>query len=290
MDLILLQYFQTVARENHLTRASQKLNIAQPALSTAIARLERDIGVRLFNRIGRQIMLNEYGELLLEHVDIILNNWDIAENKIEQRQRETSKHIKFAVTGMVFPQKMILDFKKEYPDISIKQSMIKTDQLIPALSKQKVDFVISTIPVDEDEIDSYIVQEEALFIAVSKDHPFASRKSITIAETKGQAFVNIPEGNAFREFTDALCHKAGFNQNVVFECYPAQFSDMVYQNIGIVFATESSVRNKAFHPSIIMLPIVSPPCRRSIYILWEKSRVFSKIMKLFYDFCLRYNA
>ncbi|MDR3588158.1 MAG: LysR family transcriptional regulator [Negativicutes bacterium] len=290
MDLILLQYFQTVAKENHLTRASQKLNIAQPALSAAIARLEKDLGVQLFNRIGRQIMLNEYGKLLLEHVDDILNNWDIAQNKIDQRQRETKNHIKFAITGMVFPQKLILDFKKEYPDISVKQNIIKTDQIIPSLAKDKFDFVISTIPVDEETIECHIVLEESLFIAVNKDHPFASYKSITIAETNGQPFVNLPAGCAFREFTDTLCRQAGFEQNVVFESYPAHFSDMVGQNIGILFATESSIRDGSFHPSIVFLPIVNPPCRRAIYVLWEKSRVFSKTMHSFYDFYLQYNS
>jgi LysR family transcriptional activator of glutamate synthase operon len=191
---------------------------------------------------------------------------------------------------MVFPQELILDFKKEYPDISIKQNIIKTDQILPALTKQKADFVISTIPVDEDELECQIVMEESLFIAVNKDHPFTAKKNITIAETSGQPFVNLPEGCAFRQLTDTLCRQAGFNQNVVFECYPAHFSDMVCQNIGILFATESSIRSGAFHPSIVFLPIVNPPCHRAIYVLWEKSRCFSPIMQSFYDFCLRHNT
>jgi LysR family transcriptional activator of glutamate synthase operon len=104
MDLVLLHYFQIVAQENHLTRASQKLNIAQPALSTAIARLERDLGVQLFNRIGRQIILNEYGQLLLDHVDVILNNWDVVQNKIEQRQRETGDISSLLLREWFFPR------------------------------------------------------------------------------------------------------------------------------------------------------------------------------------------
>ncbi|PKL03461.1 MAG: LysR family transcriptional regulator, partial [Spirochaetae bacterium HGW-Spirochaetae-9] len=68
MNLILLKYFQVVAQENHITRASQKLNIAQPALSYSIARLESDLGVQLFDRVGRQIILNDCGRKLLERV------------------------------------------------------------------------------------------------------------------------------------------------------------------------------------------------------------------------------
>lgn len=66
MDLLQLKYFQKVAQLKHLTQAANKLYISQPALSQTIARLEKDIGVPLFNRTGRQINLNEYGRVFLK--------------------------------------------------------------------------------------------------------------------------------------------------------------------------------------------------------------------------------
>lgn len=73
MDLLHLKYFQTVARMEHITKASHKLNIAQPALSKTISSLEKELGVQLFDRKGRYIVLNEYGRLFLKRVDSILD-------------------------------------------------------------------------------------------------------------------------------------------------------------------------------------------------------------------------
>lgn len=61
MELLQLQYFRTVARMEHMTKAAKELRIAQPALSKTIARLEEDLGVPLFDRQNRQIKLNEFG-------------------------------------------------------------------------------------------------------------------------------------------------------------------------------------------------------------------------------------
>ena len=287
VDLLQLRYFQVVAHENHLTRASQKLNIAQPALSVSIARLEKELGVQLFDRVGRQILLNDNGVSLLGHVDAMLNEWDVAINSIEQLQRASNNQIKLAVTGLVFPQDLILDFKVKHPDISIKQTMIMTDQILPSLTKNKSDFVISSIAIEDAGIASHVIKEETLFIAVSREHPFASKSQISIEETKGQAFVNLPEGFAFRTFTDTICRQAGFKQNVVIECYPSQFSDMVYHNIGIVFATEESMLNGSFHSSIVFLPI-TPVCSRLISILWEENKPISSAAEMFFNFCLSY--
>ena len=73
MDLVQLEYFKAVAESGHLTNAAKKLNVAQPALSVSISRLESEVGVPLFDRVGRGIYLNKCGEIYLEHVEQALN-------------------------------------------------------------------------------------------------------------------------------------------------------------------------------------------------------------------------
>lgn len=64
MDLLQLKYFQTVAMHEHMTHAADELHVAQPSLSKAIGRLEEDLGIPLFDRIGRQIKLNQFGKVI----------------------------------------------------------------------------------------------------------------------------------------------------------------------------------------------------------------------------------
>ncbi len=74
MELLQLKYFQTVARLEHMTKAAEELHIAQPSLSKTIARLEKDLGVPLFDRQGRQITLNSFGKVFLKRVERIFMN------------------------------------------------------------------------------------------------------------------------------------------------------------------------------------------------------------------------
>jgi DNA-binding transcriptional LysR family regulator len=73
LELLQFNYFQTVARLEHMTKAAEELHIAQPALSKTISRLESDLGVPLFDRHKRNIMLNAFGRIFLEQVEIALN-------------------------------------------------------------------------------------------------------------------------------------------------------------------------------------------------------------------------
>ncbi len=82
MDLLQIKYFQTVANMQHMTRAADVLQIAQPALSSMIAKLEADLGVPLFNRTGRNIILNEYGKTFLKRANRILKEVDEGRQEI----------------------------------------------------------------------------------------------------------------------------------------------------------------------------------------------------------------
>lgn len=287
MNLTSLKYFQVVAQENHITRASQKLNIAQPALSYAISQLEKALGVQLFDRVGRQIILNECGKQLLSHVNVILKNWDIACNEIEQYIRETNDQIKIAVTSILSSQKLIIDFKMIYPGITIKQCVITSDQIISTLTQDKTDFVLSTVDVKDNNIVSNLLKSEDLYILVSKNHRLANKKVVSMDDIVEESFVSLQQGYAFRDLLDSYFHEMGFNHNVVFECFPSQIPELVSINIGIAFISESTLRDNIYPSSVVALPLVSPP-KRSFYLLREKTRSLSRSSQLFFDFVIDY--
>ena len=76
MEIEQLQYFKTVATMQHMTRAAEVLSISQPALSKSIANIEQVLGVPLFDREGRSIYLNRFGQLFLQSVNIILDEYE----------------------------------------------------------------------------------------------------------------------------------------------------------------------------------------------------------------------
>ncbi len=99
MTLNQLYYFQAIARYQHFHRAAESLNIAQPSLSRSMALLESELGIHLFERKGRGIELTKYGMVFLAHVDHILEEIKIAQNKMQQLSGN-SGHIDI---GYVYP-------------------------------------------------------------------------------------------------------------------------------------------------------------------------------------------
>lgn len=288
MNLYNLQYFQVVAQENHITRAAQKLNIAQPALSVIISKLEKELGVQLFDRVGRQIILNDCGKILLEHTNDILDNWNTLLNRLDQYRKENQQQIKIASTGILFPQRLIQDFKIEYPDITIKQSNIMVDEILDSLLWQNSDFVISSVLVDKEEIKYHFLREESIYLLANKDHPLVLREVVSVHDLDGESFISLPEGYAFRQSIDEWFNKNSVKHNVVLECFPSQFSDYVTRGIGLAFASESTVKSGVYPPEVIPIPVV-PELKRKLYILWKKSRSFSRTCKTFQKFALNYD-
>lgn len=288
MNLYNLHCFQVVAQENHITRAAQKLNIAQPALSANISKLEKELGVQLFDRVGRQIVLNDCGQILLEHVNIILYNWDTACTKLDQYRRENQQQVKIASTGILFPQRLIQDFKIDHPDITIKQTHIMVDEIINSLIWQNFDFVISSILVENDEISYHFLREECLYLLANKNHPLVLREAVSVHDLESESFVSLPEGYAFRQSIDQWFSNASIKHNVVLECFPSQFSDCVSRGIGLAFASESTVKSNIYPPEVVPIPIV-PELKRSLYVLWKKSRSFSQTCKTFQEYTFNYD-
>lgn len=84
MELLQLKYFSAAAAQEHITKAAEQLHIAQPALTQSIRRLEEELGVRLFNRSGRNIVLNEAGKLFLKRIAPILAELDRIPEEIRE--------------------------------------------------------------------------------------------------------------------------------------------------------------------------------------------------------------
>ena len=84
MELLQLRYFQALAKEEHMSRTAEKLYISQPSLSLTIKKLEKELGVPLFDRTGRSIRLNAYGSLFLRHVDEVFSALERGGNELRK--------------------------------------------------------------------------------------------------------------------------------------------------------------------------------------------------------------
>ena len=150
MNLNQLYYFQKVAQLQHYHQAAKELNISQPSLSRSIANLEEELGVSLFQKNGRNIELTKYGSIFLEHVNRIIDEIKIAENKMKSLAGSSSGHIDI---GYVFPlaksyiPRLVRSFlnQQENHEITFSLSQEITKNLIADLKNEKYDVVFGSL-------------------------------------------------------------------------------------------------------------------------------------------------
>lgn len=288
MDLVQLKYFAAVAEAGHLTNAAKKLDVAQPALSVSIARLEKEVGVPLFDRVGRNIYLNRCGEIYLRYVEQALDIMQKAQNEVELHCQKMENVLNLGIVSKPFSWKMLAEFKEQYPDSQIRQIEISADSVEEELRKENVDYVIASRLNSAPGLVGEVIREEPMMLAVSRDHPLAGRSRIRLRDAAGEEFINLPKEYEYRMVTDAMCQDAGFTANVTTECFHCHMAEMVAAGKGVALVTrERAVQNRG-NPCLAFLPIEDPQYTRNHYIMWKAGYHFNKMAREFRRFLRSY--
>ena len=122
MDLLQLRYFQTVARTEHMTKAAQELFIAQPSLSKTIRRLEKEIGVPLFDRQGRSIKLNQFGKAFLGHLDTLFRELEEGQREVRDMAGLENGEVSLAATSLHWLPELLHRFQLLHPAVHFNLS------------------------------------------------------------------------------------------------------------------------------------------------------------------------
>lgn len=290
MELLQLQYFQTVARLEHMTRAAEELQIAQPSLSQTIARLEEDLGVALFERKNRQIRLNEFGKVFLTRVERALTELNEGRREIKELVEDHDNQITLAVTIPRVLPNLLGSFLKQFPDVRFQQMLEAISSMKRQLENAEIDFCISSVPIEGEDIVWEPLMTEEIYLVVPPKHRLAKRAQIHLTEVRDEAFISMNTGYGFRNLTDQFCKEAGFVPNIAFEGdEPGVIGDLVNQGLGIAFVPEISWMHQP-NPFPNRLKIVEPNCQRTIGIAWSKRRYFSTAAMQFRTFVIEYFA
>lgn len=215
-----LEYFQTLARVQHMTRAAELLSISQPALSRSIASLEEEIGVPLFDRHGRSILLNRYGTMFLERVNRIMNEMRDGLEDIQQlinpEQGVVSLGFLHTLGTSTVPT-LIRAFHKQYPYITFQFKQNHTHTQLKQLKSGELDLCLLASIDYEKPISWTELWRDELFIIVPINHPLANRKSIALKEIIQESFISMKKGYALRNTTDNIFAQANLEPKITFE-------------------------------------------------------------------------
>ncbi|PYY31757.1 LysR family transcriptional regulator [Curtobacterium sp. MCPF17_031] len=249
METRLLEQFLNVAAEGSVTRAAERLWAAQSTVSAGIASLERTLGVRLFERGGRRLVLTATGEDLLPHARAVLESLDRMRDVAAVSDAELRGRVRlgiFTSMDVVDLTGVLRGFRQRHPLVAVElmTSPSGTTGLVQDLVAGRLDLAYTGLPTTPSGVVVEPLREMPFRVFVAADHPLAGRSSVSLAELADESFVDTAHGFANRMILDGVLDRLGIRRRVV-----AEMNDMpavvrfASAGIGVGVVPDSGVRH-----------------------------------------------
>ncbi|RIX50232.1 LysR family transcriptional regulator [Paenibacillus nanensis] len=285
MELLQLQYFRTVARLEHMSKAAQDLHIAQPALSKTIARLEKDLGVPLFDREGRQIRLNPFGKAFLNKVEAALALLEEGQREVADLAGMEHGSIHLAAPTVDRLSDPLNAFVALHPNVQFRITQASVHEMAHLIESGQVDLCFTPFNMDRPHFSSLPVMQEEVYLAVPPGHRLAGQRSVHLNEVANEPFIGYKEGFHFQMMNENFLRSAGISPNFVCRVDDAaSIAKLVSAGLGVALVGNCGGSESRLH----LLTIESAVCRRQFQFVWHNQRYLSKAAHCFIDFVSRH--
>lgn len=279
-----------ICEEMHFTKTAEKLGIGQPTLSYQIKALEDELGVRLFDRLGKKIAITEAGTILQEHCNKVFENLKNANEQLEELQKiKRGKLVIGAHLGDLshIASIVLIAFHAKYPDIQIQ--IISFDDVTDKVKHNEIDLALTLTPPVVDESLTYIPLYEVEYIlAVRTDHAWAEREEIEFREITDIPLILNPTCHLFRQFLEAVCMSLGIELKPIIESTDSRsMLNLVKGGIGgaIISCTLFSQENEGLLKAI---KIINPTIKREVTIIHHKQKYIGTAARGFIEILIKY--
>ena len=210
--------FVKVAKLQHMTNAAAELNISQSALSSSIKKLELELGVRLFERRGRHIELNTYGEIFLKYAENMLLNLSQLEQELAEAKSAVENRVSIVMPPLYSFAGLQAQLRENCPDVSVRITHTRIKDLPGALLSGEVDFCIRAARVDDPRLLCRDLTDDRLIMIVPPTHPLANREQVRLDEFRNDTFANFNRSSGEAPGVTDLefyCRQIGFEPRIV---------------------------------------------------------------------------
>lgn len=287
MELRVLNYFLTIAREENFTRAAQQLHVTQPTLSRQIADLEQELGVKLFVRSNHNIILTEDGMILKRRAQEILSLADKTKRDFLQKDEALSGTISIGsgeFRSTEYLAKIIAGFRRKYPNVTYEIYSGNANNIRDYIERGHLDIGLMSEPIDMRKynfVNMPIKEQWGLFAPV--DSPLSEKESISPEDLKGMSIVTATGdfnqsrigkwlGDCREQVEIAATANLPYNEAV-----------LVKENIGVML----SINLNCTYENLRFIPL-RPALEVSTALAWKKEQIFSATTSAFIDFASQY--
>jgi len=238
MEIRQLKAFLAIAEAKTFTAGAKATNVTQAAISMQIRQLEDEVGLPLFTRTPRRVILTEAGEHLLERARSILREHDAALAELAElggaehgRLRIGSSSSSFATNQLPW---ILTELRKKYLNAEITVSAGTSDRLVDKLTHGEIDIAFVSMPVENGLITTEKLFTDEIVAIGSPSHPIAKKRSITPAALAAQPLILGERGGNTRRMIDDFFEQAGLKPNVIMELSRQEaVNEMVENGLGV---------------------------------------------------------
>lgn len=285
MELRVLRYFLTVAREEGINRAAEVLHITQPTLSRQLSQLEAEVGVRLFHRGARRITLTNEGILLRRRAEEILALVDKTEQELIEQEELIEGQIVIGsgelAAVQVLPE-IISSFRKKYPLVSYDIFTANADLVKEQMEKGLVDIGVLLEPIDMEKFDFIrLTEKERWVVLMRPDDPLAEKEAVSTKDLEGHPVILPRRQNVRNELSSWFGDSIQNTQILFTSNLSTNSAVMVRGGFGYSLVIEGSV--PFLDQGQLTYRPLEPELRSSCVFAWKKQQPFSSAATRFIE-------
>ncbi|HYC36373.1 MAG TPA: LysR substrate-binding domain-containing protein [Usitatibacter sp.] len=276
MTLTELRYVVALAQERHFGRAAQKCFVTQPTLSLALAKLEDELGVKLFERNKNEVLVTSRGQAIVEQARRVLDEVGKIQNLAKGGQDQLSGTLRLGTIPTIGPYllpDLIPILRKRAPEMPLLIEENLTGNLAPMLREGELDVVIIALPFSIPGVRTQVLYEEPFSVVVPEKHEWAGRKSVRPGELSEENLLVLNAGHCFREQVLEACPgqpntalpegRAGSSLETI--------RHMVGSGLGVSVLPASALTSRYATKIVRVVPFASPVPSRKVALAWRAS-------------------
>jgi LysR family hydrogen peroxide-inducible transcriptional activator len=277
-----LQYVVAVAETLGFHKAAERCHVSQPTLSAQVKQLEDVLGVQLFERDRRRVLLTAAGAVVVAHARRVLLEIDDMIAAAKQLIEPCSGTFRIGVIPTIAPYLLpdvVPAVRARYPKLQLVFREEKTDAVVADLREGRLDAGLLALEADIGEWASGRIADDPFVVALPEGHRLARKKRVAASDLDDENVLLLDEGHCFRAQALAVCNRAGAKESELRATSLSTLAQMVSSGSGITLLPQIAVAVENRRGQLEVRPFTSPAPHRTIALIWRPHSPFAETFR-----------